>query len=196
MLLFPSIVFADGIENYYINATVLDNGDLEVQEYFNLTGTYNGMEREINFRNSNAHVFNPDMDSYGGSTLHNGSSITIEEIRAVDVDDNFNFKDINGDVFKSVYNASKGDYGVYTSSKTYDGISVRMFLPSYKNKAFYIKYILKDMAILHNDVGELGWNVIGDSLLEDIAIKIFIVLVERSISNGCRLWSFNGKYAS
>ena len=47
----PTIVLADGIENYYINATILNNGDIEVEEYFNLKGYYNGMDRIINYKN-------------------------------------------------------------------------------------------------------------------------------------------------
>ena len=61
-LFMPVIVLAEGIENYYINATVLNNGDIEVEEYFNLTGYYNGMDRIINYKNINAVEFNPYSD--------------------------------------------------------------------------------------------------------------------------------------
>lgn len=187
-LFMPFIVLAEGIDNYYIDATILDNGSLEVQEYFNLTGTYNGMERIINYRNSNAYDFMPEASSYGGSKLHNGSGIIIKEVMAVDADDNFSFTSINGDIFKKVYTANRGDYGVYTSNSTYDGISVKMFLPSYKNKAFYIKYVIKDIAILHNDIGELGWNAIGNSLSEDINNLVVTIHVPNN-KDEIRVWA-------
>ena len=192
IFLFPLIVQAYGIENYYINATVLDNGDLEVQEYFNLTGSYNGMEREILYRNTNAPTFNPDMDSYGGSSLHNGSGIVINEVRAVELNDNFNFSDVDGEIFNSVYSASKGDYGVYTVSNTYgesfdSGKLIRIFLPNYKNKAFYIKYVLKDMAILHNDVAEFGWNVVGNNLSESVENLVVTVNIPNN-KNEIGVW--------
>ena len=166
LFLLPINAFAYGIKDYYINATILSNGDLEVEEYFQMNGEYNGMERIINFRNSSAYKFNPDAPSYSGNSLHNGDSISIEEVRAVSIDSNFNFSNVKGDTFNKVYSANKGDYGVYTSSSSLDGNTVRIFLPSKKNKAFYIKYILRNMGIVHNDNGEQGWNAMGNSLNE------------------------------
>lgn len=166
--LVPIHVKAYGIENYYIDATVLKNGDLSVQEYFYLTGSYNGFERIINYQNDDAYDFNPTLSWYGGSKLHNGTGITLEEVRALEQDDSFNFKKIQGEKFHEVDRAEKGDYGVYTIDYTGDGNSYRIYLPNRKKKAFYLKYTLKNMAILHNDVGEIGWNVVGDKLSESV----------------------------
>ena len=168
ILFLPKLIFADGIDNYYINATLLENGNLEVEEYFNLTGEYNGMERIIEYKNINAYDFYPDDSSYGGSKLHNGNGLIIKEIMAVNVDDNFNFDSLDGDKFRKVSSANRGDYAVYTSNVTSAGNTLRMYMPSYKNKAFYLKYEIENIAILHNDVGEIGWNAIGKELSEDI----------------------------
>ena len=50
ILLFPFVVNAYGIDNFYINAVVLEDGDLLVEEYFEVNGEYNGYERIINYR--------------------------------------------------------------------------------------------------------------------------------------------------
>ena len=176
-LLIPSTVLGLGIKNYYINATVISNSDLEVEEYFEMDGYYNGMERIINYKNNVATSFNPDAESYGGSDLHNGTGMKIEEVRSVDINDNFDFKKVSGKKFKLVDMANKGNYGVYTMRDNYsnDGKTIKIFLPSKKKKAFYIKYRLYNMAILHNDVGELGWNAIGSQfteLIENLVIYI------------------------
>ena len=42
LLIFPIIALADGVENYYINATIEQDGSLLVEEYFTITGYYNG----------------------------------------------------------------------------------------------------------------------------------------------------------
>ena len=47
MLCMPIFAKAYGIENYYIDATIEENGDILVQEYFELNGEYNGYERII-----------------------------------------------------------------------------------------------------------------------------------------------------
>ncbi len=167
ILLLPIITFAEGIENFYINATLESDGDLRVQEYFNLDGEFNGFQRIINYKNSDAYTFRPELESYGGSELHNGSDIEINEIRAVDINSNFNFKKIKGDKFDEVESADKGDYGVYITTKEYEGYTYTIYLPSDEEKAFYLDYTIKNIAILHEDIGELGWNIFT-SLQEDV----------------------------
>ena len=169
ILLIPLTVKADsGIENYYINAVLKENGDLVVEEYFYMNGDYNGMEREILFKNEDLYDFRSELDYYGGSKLHNADGLELIEIRALEQDENFNFSNINGDDFHEVSSASKGDYGVYTTDYFDTGNTYMIYLPSKKNKAFYLKYTLKNLAVLHDDVGEIFWNAVGTKLRESI----------------------------
>lgn len=167
-LLFPFFVLADGVENYYINATIESDGSLLVEEYFNLTGSYRGYERIINYKNSRAARFNINANSYGGSTAHNGSGIEILEIGGVDTYFNGDFTNLNVDDFTYDDNAEKGDYGVYNYDTTANGKDIMIYNPARKNKAFYLKYRINDIGILFNDVGEIGWNVVGNEFKEDI----------------------------
>ncbi len=184
----PTVVLADGIENYYINATILNNGDIEVEEYFNLTGYYNGMDRIINYKNINAKEFDPYSDSFGGSKIHNGDNITLEEIRGVEINNNFDFNNVNGQIFNETYSGEIGDYGVYKITRSAIGDTYRIFMPSSKNKAFYIKYKLHNMAVLHNDIGELGWNVFGTELNESINNLKVVVNIPNN-SNLIKVWA-------
>lgn len=168
MLFLPFFVEAYGIENYFINAELQNNGDLIVQEYFELNGSYNGFERIIKYADSNTYTFNPNSTYYGTSSLYNGDGIVLNEIRAVDKSSSFNFNSVSGDLFERTANASKGDFGVYTISSVVNGRSYLIYLPSSYNKSFYIKYTLKNMGVLHNDVGELWWKVIGYELDESV----------------------------
>ncbi len=168
IMFFPFCVKAYGIENYYIDATVESSGDLLVQEYFNLTGDFNGFERIIEYANANVYGFDPTMASFGGSSIHNGTGLEILEIRAVPVTSSFDFSNIGGDIFEKVYSASKGDYGVYTVDDENYGNRILMYNPSSYHKAFYIKYRILNMAIRHNDVGEIGWNIVGNALTESV----------------------------
>ena len=168
LLIFPIIVLADGVENYYINATIEQDGSLLVEEYFTITGYYNGYERIIDYKNLSATPFNINASSYGGSTLHNGSGLEILKIGGADHYFNGNFSNLNVDAFNYDSGAEKGDYGVYDYDTTSTGKDIMIYNPSKKNKSFYLKYRLNNMAILFNDVGELGWNVIGNAFREDI----------------------------
>ena len=186
ILLFPCIVFAYGIENFYINSTIQKNGDLTVEEYFYLNGDYNGFERKINYKNPNAFDFDASMNSYGGSKLHNGSGITIDEVRGIPIDSEYDFSD-KGKLFSKTSSASKGDYGVYTVSNSSNGVNVLIYNPDSYNNAFYIKYTIKNMAILHEDVGELGWNIVGNELSESIGVLKAIINIPEN--KNVRVWA-------
>ena len=53
----PSLVFAEGTDRFYIDLTILDNGDIEVKEAISLTGEYNGSYRDIIYQNPYAYPF-------------------------------------------------------------------------------------------------------------------------------------------
>lgn len=161
-LFFPTNVLGkEGIENYYIDAYILDNGDLHVKELFVLNGNFNGFERIIDYRNSSI------------SSYYNGDSIEILSVKDIEVDSSLNFNYINneGTVFRKSINAEVGDYGVYTLSQDYNGVKVRIYNPSKSSsgqKGFYIEYIIKNMAIKHNDYAEIGWNIFSNKLTEKV----------------------------
>ena len=169
LIMFPNIIKAYGIDNYYIDATIQNNGDILVEEYFNLTGEYNGFERIIEYANEDLYEFDPNMESFGGSLIHNGNGLEIKEVRAIPTSNNFSFSNIQGDIFERVSSAKKGDYGVYTENYKSNGKSILIYNPSKENKAFYLKYVVKNISIKHNDVAEIGWNIIGNEFRESIA---------------------------
>ena len=68
-----------------------EDGDLLVQEYFNLTGTYNGFERIILYKNDDLYEFDSNMSSFGGSSIHNGDGLEIIEVRALPINSSFSF---------------------------------------------------------------------------------------------------------
>ena len=130
VLCIPFTVNAEeGIKKFYINAVVEENGDLTVEEYFYLNGEFNGMERDILYKNDDLYEFRPELDYYGGSKLHNGSGIELIEIRALPIDENFDFTNISGTLFKEASSADPGDYGVYTVSTSSNGASYQIYLP-------------------------------------------------------------------
>lgn len=169
-------VNAETISKYYINATILDNGNLEVEEYIDLNGEYNGYERIIKYANENAENFNENTDSLGGNKLHNAKNIQIVSVKGVSKsNDNIDnlFNNINGDEFLLSDYASVGSYGKYTVDQFYQGLKIRI----YNNyKAFYIKYIVEDLGVLYNDYGEIGWNIFTEQKenIDDFQMRINI----------------------
>ena len=143
LLLIPFYVNAT-VENYYMEATVLNTGDIKVREVFGLDGTYNGFEREL----------------YYGNNIYAGTNIEIISVKGIKKTSNdFAILNDSGDIFTEVGSASKGDYGYYIITDIDNGINIKIYNPSKKERLFYIEYIVKNMAIKHNDVGEIGYNI-------------------------------------
>ena len=126
-----------GIENMHV--TVLDNGDLYVREAFLMNGTFNGMDRDIDFENILASNFTGDKESFNGSAIYNGTDIKLIQIRAIPYTDSISWNNMetSGTKFTKTYHAEAGDFGVYTENKTSSGVSYRIYNPSSK-KAFFL----------------------------------------------------------
>ena len=171
ILLIPGVVFAkDGISNYYIDLTVEANGNVTVEELFVLEGSFNGYERILNFQNRYAPTFDGSLTSFNGSDIYNGDALIIEEVRSINVSSHTDLKSLlgTGTIFHQSSYVTTGDYGKYTVTNKLDGKKVRIYNPSSRGeRGFYIKYVITNMAIIHNDVAEIGFNLFTEQS-EDI----------------------------
>lgn len=183
-LFFPFTVKADdyGMEKFYMNVRVSENGDLVVEEFFQLNGDYNGFERIIHSHNSMAKTFTGADEDFGGSSIYNASGMEVLQVQGVklnqvtfsdDMDQTFEQIRKNSSWFQKVSFANKGDYGVYSLR---DDNQIKIFNPN-KEIGFYLKYTLSNMAIQHEDVAEFGWNIFSQEMRESIRdFKVFIHL--------------------
>ena len=89
LLIIPFYVNAT-VEDYYMEATVLNTGDIKVREVFSLDGTYNGFDREL----------------YYGNNIYAGTNIEVINVKGIKKTSNdFNVLNDNGDTFKEVGSA-------------------------------------------------------------------------------------------
>lgn len=188
-LCFITPVNAEGTKKYYIEANILENGDMQVKELKELSGSYNGIETTIRYANTNLQTFTGVLDDFEGSSIYNGSAIT--DLKVYDVNSPItSFSQINNtnSIFPLVNYANKGDYGVYTMSNINNGYNLLIYMPSFYNKASLITYTIKDAVVVHNDIAELAWNFIGRDYKEEIdELKIIINLPDNS--NELRVFS-------
>ena len=155
---FIPIVNADyQVTDYKIDMTVLENGDIEVIEVFKMEGEYNGFERIINYKNNYIGYKGKKLASVDGN-LYNISSVQLNEVRAINYDDKLTLEELkeNGDLFKKVDLATKGEHGVYTITKDENSEIFKIYNPSKMNKDFYLSYTLKNVVINHNDLSEFA----------------------------------------
>ena len=179
-LLFPmvSLAVSYDIEEYYINAEVLENGDVSVEEIFLVDGTMNGYELNLSTSSSNSTVSASAISnvSVAGANIDSISFDTFEE----------NFTD-----FTLVSFANIGDSQKYTVDNTYNGVSIRMYYPINNEKiAFKVSYTLEDAIILHNGFAEFYWNFFSGELQDEINdLNVRVVLPGVDNSEYFRFWA-------
>ena len=175
LFLSPINIFAeDGeTENLFINIDILENGDIKVQELASLEGKYNGRYRDIEFANLSAKKFIGVESDFEGSDIYNGKSLINLALYDVKGRSNINFNSIfdtslRGSRYIKTYNDIVGAKGLYKETLKENGISLKIFNPSSTDTAFYMEYTIKDAIVVHNDVAELAWNVLGTGYEDNI----------------------------
>ena len=170
------------IDGFYVDATILENGDLLVKEAIIQRGSFNGYYRRIT--KSSFETVND---------LYNATDIELVRICRSDLT---TFEAVNNpiDCFEKVNQGNLGDKGVYEINNLYNGIEYKMFNHT-KNSftTFYIEYILKNVAIKYNDIGELRWNFVPNEFVDDIGDLEIRVNLKKD-QDILRVWSHGPLY--
>ena len=183
VLIFISIILAFLLTNnvfaveettkiLYQDITINEDGSITVKEAAWLNGEYNGRVRDIDYRNNYATTFTGIYSNFAGNTdIYNGTA--MKDIKVYDISqENFNsIYDIDKveHVYEKVESSSNGKYGVYELTQRSSSTDFKIYCPNDKNKVMCIEYTITDAVVVHNDVAELYWNVLGDYYEEDIS---------------------------
>lgn len=175
----------------YQDITINTDGSITIKEVMWLNGTYNGAQREIEFKDYYPITFTGIYSNFSGdSDIYNATGIS--NLKVFDISQT-NFKsiyDINNveKEFKKVKRASKGKYGVYTVKEQSNYLEVSIYCPSKKEKVFYLEYTIEDAVVVHNDVAELYWCFLENDSPEIILDYQAIVHLPQE-DNNVMLWS-------
>ncbi len=172
------------ISDYYIDADILENGDLLVNELIVLDGTFNGYIRDIAYRNSKL-----TSNNYENNVLYNASGIELIDISAKKINGEVSFATINESGYTTLtpnYSANLG----YTITSLSNEEEYKMYFATNGKAAFKITYLLKDVAVMHQDVAELYWTFIGDGFDDAINnLHIKVNLPQKDSSSDFRIWA-------
>lgn len=153
------------IDRLDIEAEVMDNGYLLVTEKITQTGSFNGYERLLSYK--------------GQYRLYDASALSLQKVCKTD----------ENECFSLVQSARLGDSMVYTLSESPDILGVKMY--NYTNKGttiYYLKYMLKDVVVLHNDVAELYYTFVGKNFDDQIK-QLHITVYLPGIDSNARVWA-------
>jgi len=95
LLFLPVSVFAADytVENFLVDATVLENGDMNVKELIVLDGTFNGYIRDITYQNSILKFHTPI--DFSQDAIYNATGISNVQIKAKTISDSVSFDTIS-----------------------------------------------------------------------------------------------------
>lgn len=183
ILLCPLVIKAENITNYYINATLNSNGDLLVEEYVELKENTNYFERNIYYKDNTLKV--PAYDNFiEYNKLNNGSSIQFLTIGSIPKVKN-NAEEITGvKEFSKTNVAHTGDTNIYILRNDEDKDYLRIYKDD--NNAYYLKYVIKDLAVKYNDIGEIYFNILKNNPDRIKNLKITI-----NLPNNNKAYTFN-----
>lgn len=183
IFLCPLVIKAENITNYYINATLNSNGDLLVEEYIELKENTNYFERNIYYKDNTLKV--PAYDNFiEYNKLNNGSSIQFRTIGSIPKVKN-NTEEITGvKEFSKTNVAHTGDTNIYILRNDEDKDYLRIYKDD--NNAYYLKYVIKDLAVKYNDIGEIYFNILKNNPDRIKNLKITI-----NLPNNDKAYTFN-----
>lgn len=166
------------IEQYYIDANILTNGDVEVSELFLVSGTLNGYEMNLAFASSKSSLRASDI-----------SDIKVSGFSASKID--FSSFDNSATSFERVTYASVGDDLKYSVRPNIDGYSIKMYHPLRNdNYVFKLEYTIKDIITMHDGFAEFYWNFFSGELEDKIGdLNIRITLPDLDESDFFRFWA-------
>ncbi len=175
----------------YQDITINEDGSMTVREAAWLKGEYNGRLRDIDFKNPYAIAFTGIYSNFTGNTdIYDGTG--MKDIKVYDISqENFNsIDDIKKaeTIYEEVRSASNGDYGVYELTEHSSSRDFKIYCPNNKNKVMCIEYTIEDAVVVHNDVAELYWNVLGD-YFEEIVEDFQVVVHLPGEDSDVRIWT-------
>ena len=151
-----------------IEATVQDNGNLQVEQTlkYAFNGEYNGIYITIPTKYKNQE----EVISKISNDIYNASGVFVQDVSLIEDSNEYHYSKVGSGI--------NGNEGIYTIENTYNSYKIKVYSPSEDTKkTFKIKYILQNVCVEHNDVGELYYNFIGGDWqcsIKNLDIDIFL----------------------
>ena len=179
------------LTNFLVDATILDNGDLQVKELIVLDGNFSGYWINIPYRNPVLEYHTPI--NFAADAIYNGSGISNVKLLAKKIDEEISFDTFDEEfvTLTRSYYEEDAQNGNYVESSNQNGKSYKMYYKAENEKvAFLIEYTLEDMVVLHEDVAELYFAILSEDFEDSIEdLQIRVNLPKEDSSNNFRIWT-------
>lgn len=157
------------IENMDIQATIQENGDVNIKQSitYNFNGNYNGIYITIPYIINDLEHDEIINNKKINDNLYTGNGIVINSIT--------DSKQIE---YKKTSHARNGQSEKYTLEKNAGLEKVKVYSPSSdETKKFILDYTITNLCVRHEDIGELYYNFIGgewDVDIKNLNIDVYL----------------------
>ncbi|HOZ88612.1 MAG TPA: DUF2207 domain-containing protein [Bacilli bacterium] len=179
------------ITNYFANYQIQANGDVFVKEAFVINGSLNGYERDLLYKNSLLSNYQPGKIDFANSAIYNATNIYDIKASAYILNTAANFDLLQKDI-TYLLPTKQNNNAYYTIADITDGYRLRTYSAmNNQTQVFYYEYYIDNVVVIHNDVAEFYYNIVGQNLDDDIAnVEIRVLLPQSDQSNYFRIWAF------
>lgn len=182
------------ITNFFIDATILENGNMEMKELIVLDGTFHGYVRELEYKNPKLNSYTPGEINFSNSAIYNAKGISNVKVSTRNVTN----EEVTYETFQKVFtplirslNDKTAKDGNFLFHNDEDILSYKMYQSADDETiAFFISYTVEDVIVMHEDVAELYWNFIGTNFTDKISnLQIQVHLPKIDLSESFHFWA-------
>ena len=134
-ILWPSLISAQSIDNYYLNITIQASGDTLVENIIDSKETLDYLE----------------------TNLPLNDSLSLETVGSIKKNKTYDFTSLGVKEFLKTNKATTNDTNLYLLIPKSNDTTLRIYNSS--DQAYYFKYLLKDKVLLYDDKALLELNI-------------------------------------
>ena len=134
-ILWPSLIGAQSIDNYYLNITIQASGDTLVENIIDSKETLDYLETNLPLKDN----------------------LTLETVGSIKKNKTYDFTSLGVKEFLKTNKATTNDTNLYLLIPRSNDTTLRIYNSA--NQAYYFKYLLKDKVLLYDDKALLELNI-------------------------------------
>ena len=179
------------IDSLAIDAYIENNGDIKIEEWLTIDGTFHNYQTEITYKDSR--LESHEKIDLTKDAIYNALGLEDVSVGFSKIEENTidtPVKDLKYTMFTKVFYEQDAIIGNYLESSTQNGKNYKLFYEAKNEKTIlFFTYTLKDVVVLHEDIAEIYFPFINDKIDDKInEATINVYLPAKGDENKLHAW--------
>lgn len=158
------------IEAMLVDASIKENGDMEVKELIVVDGNFTNFQRSLTYKDSRLESHEPP--KIYEDAIYNGTGlkdVTASYLKLDKEEIDYSLMEQEFTLLKRTYYKEDALPFEYVESSIQDGKTITMYYNSQNERvAFLLTYTITDVVVLHTDTAEIYWPFLRNNFEEPI----------------------------